>query len=374
MCGPAVGTRRKHEGRLIVRVNETIRYIGRLLCLMFGLILLGGCAPQEALPPDKAPKTVTVTDSVGRQVEIPYPVTRAAVSNNYTMEMIGALGAWDSVIAVDYDMYRNNAAWRRPYGEEQIFARNQMNVNFEKTVELDPQVVILPDNGVWQEAEEKLSPFGIQVVVVNPYYADEFTEDIGLLGIIFGKEERAQEIAQYFTDRIRYIGGQLQGKQRKTLYVEYNPTEETTIPGDFFYGVAKYSGGKNIFDDARAIRIHLEEVVQRNPEYMVIISDKEVPRNIVPPTKEQYEALRQRIEQRPGWDDISAVKEDHVLLLSMTGHEGAGKLIGAFYAAKFLYPEDLPDLHPEAVFKQWVDWQGSPYYPGHTYPAFSLWD
>ena len=109
----------------IVRVNETIRYIGRLLCLMLGLILLGGCAPQEALSPDKDPKTVTVTDSVGRQVEIPYPVTRAAVSNNYTMEMIGALGAWDSVIAVDYDMYRNNAAWHHPYGEGQIFARNQ---------------------------------------------------------------------------------------------------------------------------------------------------------------------------------------------------------------------------------------------------------
>lgn len=210
------------------------------------------------------------------------------------------------------------------------------------------------------------------MLVVNPYYADEFTDSMTLLGQVFGKEERARQVADYFTERMRYIETQLEGKPRKTVYVEYNPTEETTIPGDFFYGIAKYSGGKNIFDDAKAIRIDLEEVTRRNPDYMVIISDKQAPRNIVPPTEEQYRDLLQRIAARPGWDEISAVKNGRVLLVSMTGHEGAGKLVGAFYAAKFLYPEELPDLHPEAVFKQWVDWQGSPYHPGHTYPAFSL--
>ncbi|EKU71126.1 ABC transporter substrate-binding protein [Selenomonas sp. F0473] len=349
------------------------RHFAYLLCIALVLLLCGGCRQQEA-PPAEAPaaQTVTVADSAGRRVEIPYPVTRAAVSNNYTMEMIGTLGAWDAVCAVDFDMYNNNAAWTHPYTMEQVFANNQRNVNFEKTIELSPQVVILPDNGVWREAEEKLAPFGIKVLVVNPYYADEFADSMTLLGQVFGKEERARQVADYFTERMRYIETQLEGKPRKTVYVEYNPTEETTIPGDFFYGIAKYSGGKNIFDDAKAIRIDLEEVTRRNPDYMVIISDKQAPRNIIPPTEEQYRDLLQRIAARPGWDEISAVKNGRVLLVSMTGHEGAGKLVGAFYAAKFLYPEELPDLHPEAVFKQWVDWQGSPYRPGHTYPAFSL--
>ena len=357
-----------------VRLQKGIKVFSVLLCLFFSLALAAGCADQSEPGRDTSASTVTVTDSLGRWVDIPYPVTRAAVSNNYTMEMIGALGSWDAVIAVDFDMYNNNAAWRRPYTRDQVFARNQRNVNWEKTIELDPQVVILPDNGVWQEAQEKLSPFGIKVLVVNPYYADEFTKDIEILGNIFGKQERAREIADYFTEKMEYIEKRLQDKPRRKLYVEYNPTEETTIPGDFFYGVAKYSGGENIFDDAKAIRIHPEETAKRDPDYMVIISDKEVSRNIVPPTEKQYEALLARIKARPGWDEIAAVKENHILLISMTGHEGAGKLVGAFYAAKFLYPEELSELHPEAVFKQWLDWQGSPYYPGHTYPAFSLED
>ncbi len=43
------------------------------------------------------------------------------------------------------------------------------------------------------------------------------------------------------------------------------------------------------------------------------------------------------------------------------------------YIAKFLYPEQLPDLHPEDVFKVWLEkYQHLPYVAGHTYPAFPL--
>lgn len=354
-------------------------YISRSILFIFvfllsGVILFSGCGVQ---PDEKnttaSEKHITIIDSIGRRVEIPYPVTRAAVSNNYTMEMIGSIGAIDSVCAIDYDMYRNRNAWAgHTFTEEQVFSKNQKNLNYEHTVELNPQVVILPDNGDWQEAEKKLAPFHIPVLVLNPYYGDTFTKDVQIAGKVFGKEKQAEIVANYFDERIEYIQKNLKNVPRKRLYVEYNPTEETTIPGDFFYGVAKYSGGQNIFDDAKAIKINLEEVVKRNPDYMVIIANKQVPRNIVPPTKEDYEALLGRIRERPGWNDINAIKNRHVLLISMTGHEGAGKLIGAFYAAKFLYPKELPDLHPEAVFKQWIDWQGSVYYPGHTYPAFEL--
>ena len=41
------------------------------------------------------------------------------------------------------------------------------------------------------------------------------------------------------------------------------------------------------------------------------------------------------------------------------------------YIAKFLYPDELPDLHPEDVFKKWVsDYEGLEYHTGHTFPAY----
>ena len=37
------------------------------------------------------------------------------------------------------------------------------------------------------------------------------------------------------------------------------------------------------------------------------------------------------------------------------------------------YPEYLPDLHPENVFKDWLTkYQHLDYIAGHTYPAFKL--
>ena len=43
--------------------------------------------------------------------------------------------------------------------------------------------------------------------------------------------------------------------------------------------------------------------------------------------------------------------------------------------AKYLYPEYLPDLHPEKVFKIWLErYLGLNYIAGHTYPAFKLED
>ena len=73
------------------------------------------------------------------------------------------------------------------------------------------------------------------------------------------------------------------------------------------------------------------------------------------------------------WSKISAVKNKKVLLLSHYVHGGASKLVGTMYIAKFLYPEYLPDLHPENVFQDWLTkYQHLDYIAGHTYPAYKL--
>lgn len=79
--------------------------------------------------------------------------------------------------------------------------------------------------------------------------------------------------------------------------------------------------------------------------------------------------------ERPGWDEIDAVKNDNMLFLSHYAFDGASEIVGALYIAKFLYPEYLPDLHPEVVFSTWLTkYQRIPYISGHTYPAFGMGD
>jgi len=60
-------------------------------------------------------------------------------------------------------------------------------------------------------------------------------------------------------------------------------------------------------------------------------------------------------------------------LLSHYAQGGASKITGTLFLAKYLYPQELPDLHPEMIFKDWLtNYQHLEYISGHTYPAFEL--
>ena len=62
--------------------------------------------------------------------------------------------------------------------------------------------------------------------------------------------------------------------------------------------------------------------------------------------------------QRPGWKDLKAVKEGNFYLNTAFMSGGLGKMIGAAYMAKWLYPDLMTDLDPDAIFTQWMKYQG----------------
>ena len=194
-----------------------------------------------------------------------------------------------------------------------------------------------------------------------------------LIGKLFGKEEAAAELSDFFTEKLDYIKRQTADVPKKNLYFEYRTEGKTTVPGDYFFDMVEYSGAHNIFDDAKNVQVNPEAVIERNPAYIVKVSELKVNSSYIPPTPEDEARIMNELKSREGWDTIDAVKNDRILLLSHYVHGGASKLVGTMYIAKFLYPEQLPDLHPEDVFKVWLEkYQHLPYVAGHTYPAFPL--
>ena len=139
--------------------------------------------------------------------------------------------------------------------------------------------------------------------------------------------------------------------------------------------MVEYAGADNVFKDSASVDVESEAVVEANPQYIVKVSAPDVYSSYYPPTEEEHKAIKEELVSRPGWDEIDAVKNDNILLLSHYVHGGASKLVGTMYIAKFLYPDLLPDLHPEEVFKDWLEkYQKLDYIEGHTYPAFSFED
>ena len=319
--------------------------------------------------------TQVVMDSIGREVKLPDPVTKAVVANAYNTEIINAIDALDYVIGVDYNIYQDKESWKNRYTEDMVIGKSQKDLNYEKIVELAPEVLILTGNGTWEEAQRQLEPFGIQVVVCDAYYTDQFEQSCDLLGQIFGKEEEAEELKHYFMDKLDYIRKQLKDVEKKPVYFEYRREGNTTIPGNFFYYMVEYSGADNVFKDSANVEVESEAVVAKNPQYIVKVSAPDVYSSYYPPSLEDHQAIKEELGARPGWDEIDAIKNDRVLLLSHYVHGGASKLVGTMYMAKFLYPELLPDLHPEQVFRDWLEkYQKLEYIEGHTYPAYGFED
>lgn len=342
-----------------------------LICIftLVAMLLLAGCGADKEQKTASKQNTITVTDSLGRKVELTYPVKRAVVSNAYNAELITAIGAIDRVVGVDYHIYQDQDGFGHRFTKDMMIGNDQRSLNYEKIIELKPQVVIMTSNGGWEDAVKKLTPFGIAVVNVDAYYTDKFRENAQLMGEIFGEQAKAKEYIDYFSSKLEYINKQLQNVPKKSLYFEYRAPGKTTVPGDYFFNMVEYSGAENIFKTAKNVNVDIESVVEKNPEYIVKVSDVNVYSSYNPPTLEEHKRIKAKLIARPGWEHIRAVEKDNILLLSHYVHGGASKLVGTMYIAKFLYPEQLPDLHPEQVFRDWVSkYQKLKYKKGHTYP------
>jgi iron complex transport system substrate-binding protein len=87
-------------------------------------------------------KTVTVVDSVGNKIEVPYPVERIASLNPAALEVIRALGAKDRIVGIDQFTKWNPDFYPRIKDKPSIGMPMGMPPNYEKIIDLNPQVVI----------------------------------------------------------------------------------------------------------------------------------------------------------------------------------------------------------------------------------------
>ena len=150
-----------------------------MLLLCCGMMLFG-CADDNGRRKAEQQKTIVVTDSVGRKVELPYPLERVAVCNVYNAELITAVGAIDKIVGVDNYIFKDQSGFKNRFNEAQVFGISQNAMNYEKLAELAPQAVIITGEGTWRDAQEMLDRFGIKVIVINSYYTDQFADNCTL--------------------------------------------------------------------------------------------------------------------------------------------------------------------------------------------------
>lgn len=263
----------------------------------------GGSSTEEPSSANASAPFVTVTDMTGREITLDEPATRIVALSASDCEILFAIGGGDALIGrgeyCDYPAEVLNVP----------SVESGMETNIEQIISLQPQVLLMSTMAQTTEQVEALENAGIHVVVSDAQDIEGVYTAIDMIGKLMGKEDNAKAVIDNMKKTFADVSEKATGDGTKTVYFEVSPLEYglwTAGSGTFMNEVAEMLGLKNAFDDVVGwAEISEEQVLQRNPDYIVTITMYfgEGPTPI------------EEIMARPGWNQVKAVQNGDILNL-----------------------------------------------------------
>jgi iron complex transport system substrate-binding protein len=323
----------------------------------------------------------TITDDQGRQVTLDLPIRKAAVFNPWNAELFRAIGGAQAIAGLDRGTAANPGYWPAALtAANTIIGENQAAPNYEAIVALKPDVLVIPRNGAWQEAEAKLKPFGIPVVVITGWDVLKHSENARQVGVLLNQPVRAQAVVDFYETNLKLLKERLAGVTPRKVYLENAAGIVSPIPGSGWHDMITLGGGRNVFGDidiakeganrggVHDFQIDPEQVVLRDPE--VIFKLGCCGTDYPAPPQAALKKSADDIAARPGWGTISAIRNKDVHVIGFFAGNVVSKMIGSVYIAKALYPDRFRDVDPERLMKTWLeDYQGVRYGGSYSYSA-----
>lgn len=336
---------------------------------LLALFLFAAAGAAHAAP-------IAITDDSGRTVTFDKPAERAVVFNRYNAEFVRAVAGMGPIVGVDSWVTRDPTYWPN-LRDGMLVGEGQREPNYEAIVALEPDVVIFPRNGAWQEAIETLKPFGIPVLVLTGWDVLKHVSNIEAFGRLFAKEEQAARLNAFYTEHMDLLRQRLAGAERKTVYLEEKTPFRSVLPGSGWHDMIEAAGGRNIFGDVDIANqpkakgtVHNYEV---DPE-AVLAADPAIIVKLKPGTyplqpADFTRAFFTEVQERPGFAELKAVKSGQVYHMNYYLAGGCSKMIGALSIAKWLYPDRFADVDPDAVMKTWLEEYQGVSYPGRYWTS-----
>ncbi|MGH2694077.1 MAG: ABC transporter substrate-binding protein [Actinomycetota bacterium] len=268
-------------------------------------LLLVACGSGEDVTPDGAGRgpdrvsfPVSVEAANGRVTLSDRPERIVSLSPTST-EMLFAIGAGDQVAAVDD---QSNYPPEAPTTDLSGF-----EPNVEAIAGYDPDLVLVSNPG---EVVKSLGKLEIPVIVhpAAATFRDVYAQ-IEQLGAVTGHVANAVEVVAQMQDEVDQIVESVPDVDRApTYYHELDPNYFTATSDTFIGHVYGLLGLRNIADRAKGAasgypQLSAEYIIQADPD-LIFLADTNC-----------CDVDARALERRPGWEQISAVKNNNVVEL-----------------------------------------------------------
>lgn len=296
--------------------------------------------------------TRIITDSTGRDVEIPSRVESIVCVGVGALRYSCYMDAADLVVGVeDYEVKEGMS---RLYNYVNFDKFKDLPVtgtngepNIEEIITAGPQVIVMSSYAS-ADADDLQEKSGIPVVMVpgsDTTLDDNAYETIRIMGELYGKEDRAQELTAY-------LKGIQKDLDDRTADIPEEDKPSVYVAGVSFKGAHGFEGTEayygpfelihannlaNTTDQTGAFDIDLEQVLTWDPE--IIFLDF----NGMSLINEDY------ADNPDYYQNLTAVKEGKVysqISFRSSASNLETALADAYYAACIMYPEQFSDIDP----------------------------
>lgn len=312
------------------------------------IVLLAACAPQATATPvpvateapvTEAPATLaptepasaalTFTDGLGREITLNGPAQRVISLAPSNTEILFAVDAGDQVVGRDaLSDYPEEAKSVADIGS------TFDSLNTELIVSLNPDLVLAAEINTPEQAKQ-LEDLGITVYYLkNPLTLEEMYSNLETIAQLTGHEEETASLIESLKARVAAVDEKIAPiSSRFSVFYELDATDPakpyTAGKGTFITQLIDRAGGYNIAADLEGYpQMSLEQVVAADPAF-IILGDA------------RYGVTPESIAQRPGWENLTAVKNGKVLAFNddLVSRPGPRLVDALEELAKMLRPE-----------------------------------
>lgn len=241
--------------------------------IVITLLLVIVCS-AFASPVKEQSTSVTVTDQIGRVVEIPAKPEKIVSGYYISSSACIAMGMEDNLVAVEAQ------SSKRPIyklAAPQIMERPDVGTakafNLEACLSVEPELVILPVKQ--KETAKALEEVGIPAIVVNPESHEQIIEMFQLIGKATSREKEASVLIEKYKAVLSVVEEKASKVDIKpVVYMCGTGNYLTTAPKDMYQSnLIEQAGGINAafsIEGSSWKEVSYEQLISFNPDIMVI--------------------------------------------------------------------------------------------------------
>lgn len=320
-----------------------------ILVMVMSLAACGGGAKAEPAA------TKTITDCMGRTVEVPEDPQRVACMYASIAHMMALLDEGDVIVGtpkgVKMDVLMK---LKYPQIEDTATPYQEGSINVEELLNIEADLVLIRYSTAQNEGEiEKLEKIGVPYAVIDYENLEELDEAIMVMGAIFNKEEQAQNYVDFCNDTVEMVQekvGDVPESEWPLVYHSVNEAIRTDGVGDMCGTIMNLASVKDasiengMKSGSDGTYTTLEEIYNWDPDAF-ICNEYSVTDYIISDAK---------------WGGLTAVKDKAVYTLPVGAtrwcHPGSIEAhMGVLAIAYQFYPEQFDGFDMNAYVKDYYN-------------------